>query len=242
MSKGMEMFRSQALRVDFGVASKLALRGPARIPEVSMPDKVTPTELTETEMAADLVSRSGAGNARAEAELAARYSDGLKYFRTSRSGDVALAEDLTQDTLGIALVKLRDQSIGEPEKLSGYLHGIANRLLMAHRKKTARRATDLDTPGIEETVADDDASQYGAFSSEETGRIVRQLLDQLPVARDKEILFRLYVDQHDREEICADLELTSAHFNRVLFRAKQRFRKLLEDAERRRGLRLIDGI
>jgi RNA polymerase sigma-70 factor (ECF subfamily) len=37
----------------------------------------------------------------------------------------------------------------------------------------------------------------------------------------------VYVRDEDKDEICASLGIDSTHFNRVLFRAKQRFRELL---------------
>jgi RNA polymerase sigma-70 factor (ECF subfamily) len=50
----------------------------------------------------------------------------------------------------------------------------------------------------------------------------------MPVERDRELLIRFYVYDQDKQEICRELGLNSLHFNRVLFRAKNRFRKLLE--------------
>jgi RNA polymerase sigma-70 factor (ECF subfamily) len=37
----------------------------------------------------------------------------------------------------------------------------------------------------------------------------------------------VYVREEDKDETCARLDIDSTHFNRVLFRAKQRFRELL---------------
>ena len=50
----------------------------------------------------------------------------------------------------------------------------------------------------------------------------------MPVKRDREILTRFYVEDQDKDEICTALNLDSLHFNRVLFRARKRFRKILE--------------
>ena len=50
----------------------------------------------------------------------------------------------------------------------------------------------------------------------------------MPVERDRDLLIRLYVYDQDKEEICRELGLDSLHFNRVLFRAKGRFKKILE--------------
>jgi DNA-directed RNA polymerase specialized sigma24 family protein len=52
----------------------------------------------------------------------------------------------------------------------------------------------------------------------------------MPVERDRELLIRFYVHDQDKQKICRELGLKSLHFNRVLFRAKNRFRKLLEES------------
>jgi RNA polymerase sigma-70 factor (ECF subfamily) len=44
------------------------------------------------------------------------------------------------------------------------------------------------------------------------------------------VLFRFYVVEDDKDRICADLGLTSLHFNRVLHRARERYRELYERA------------
>ena len=56
---------------------------------------------------------------------------------------------------------------------------------------------------------------------------MRALIEELPTPRDREILMGVYVREEDKDEICARLGIDSTHFNRVLFRAKQRFRELL---------------
>ena len=42
-----------------------------------------------------------------------------------------------------------------------------------------------------------------------------------------------------KSAICAALGVDSAHYNRVLFRAKQRFRELLTSAAGQRGLKVV---
>jgi hypothetical protein len=62
------------------------------------------------------------------------------------------------------------------------------------------------------------------------------MLEQMPVARDREVLIRFYLDDEDREQICRELQLSEEHFNRVIFRARNRFRELIEH----RGFRKAD--
>jgi RNA polymerase sigma-70 factor (ECF subfamily) len=57
---------------------------------------------------------------------------------------------------------------------------------------------------------------------------VRKLIGELPTDRDQQLLLRFYVAEEEKETICAELGLDSLHFNRVLFRARQRFKELLE--------------
>ena len=56
----------------------------------------------------------------------------------------------------------------------------------------------------------------------------RQMLDEMPATRDREVLMRFYIHDEEKEEICQDLRLSMEHFNRVIFRARNRFRELLE--------------
>jgi RNA polymerase sigma-70 factor (ECF subfamily) len=60
---------------------------------------------------------------------------------------------------------------------------------------------------------------------------VRKVLGELKSERDRQVLFRFYVAEEEKEKICASLGLTSLHFNRVLFRARERFRELYEQEE-----------
>lgn len=59
--------------------------------------------------------------------------------------------------------------------------------------------------------------------------IVRRVLAEMASERDRQILFRFYVAEDEKDEICNDLGLTSLHFNRVLFRARERFRQLYRE-------------
>jgi RNA polymerase sigma-70 factor (ECF subfamily) len=65
--------------------------------------------------------------------------------------------------------------------------------------------------------------------SVERAALVRRVLAEMPSERDRQILFRFYLAEDDKESICLDLGLTSLHFNRVLFRARERYRELYEE-------------
>jgi hypothetical protein len=54
------------------------------------------------------------------------------------------------------------------------------------------------------------------------------MLDEMPAARDREVLVRFYLNDEEKDRICQELHLSHEHFNRVIFRARNRFRALLE--------------
>jgi len=110
--------------------------------------------------------------------------------------------------------------------------------MMADRRKNTRRATTADSDAVD-AVADDAAGPFDHVSSEQVQRVVRALLNELPVQRDREILIRTYLEDQDKSLICEALGVDAAHYNRVLFRAKQRFRELVENAASQPGLRVV---
>jgi len=193
---------------------------------------------SESQVSVDLVDRIGSGDRSAEAELQARYGAGLLYLLKRRTADREVALDLRQDTFRIAIQKLRAREIEQPERIAGFLRGIALNLALAHERKGIRQATTADTDVVEH-APDDGHGPFENVSMEQTQALVRQLLDELPVERDRDILIATYLNDEDKESICARLGLDSTHFNRVLYRAKERFRKLLMDAERRNRFRLV---
>ena len=65
---------------------------------------------------------------------------------------------------------------------------------------------------------------------DEKARLVRRLIGELPTDRDRQVLYRFYIAEDDKAAICQDLELSSLHFNRVLHRARQRYRELYQEA------------
>lgn len=155
-----------------------------------------------------------------------RYGKGLLYVLRRNAGKVELAEDLWQETFRVAIEKLRKSELKEPARLAGYLKGIAANLLTADVRKNLRRRTTAQSDVLD-GIADTSRDPLVEVSRDEVRVAVRKLLSELPVERDRQILLRYYVHDEDKRQICDELKLDSVHFNRVLFRAKQRFHDLL---------------
>lgn len=190
---------------------------------------VTPDE---AEQAASLVRRIQAGDRDAETDLVQRYSRGLHTLLRHLCRDPDLADDLHQEALRVVLERLRGEGLGEPERLAGFLRATARNLLLNERRKRARRKTDQDSEGLERAVAPEH-SPLRQVSRDRQAEAVRRLLAELPTERDRQLLMRFYLAEDDKEVLCRELGLSSLHFNRVLHRAKARFKKILL-AERER--------
>lgn len=191
-------------------------------------------EPDEATIATDLVRRIAAGDTAAEASLVQRYSRGLLYLLRRLGAPPELAEDLHQETFRIVLERLRRRGLDEPAGLAGFLRGTARNLMIAERRKTARRRTDADPEGLERAVQPS-PGQLSSVLLDEEAAIVRRLIGELPAERDRQLLLRFYVAEEEKENICADLGLDSLHFNRVLFRARHRFKELLVRFQERQG-------
>ena len=200
----------------------------------------TPDPALEAQISAELVKRIGLGDRRAEEELVRRYQRGLIYLLQRRTRDPQLALDLAQETFRIAIEKLRQSPIEQVDRVGAYLRGTALNLVIGEVRKHARRRTSADSDAVD-AAADDAAGPFDHVSGEQVKRLVRKLLDELPVPRDREILVKTYLEDQDKSAICEALGVDSAHYNRVLFRAKERFRELLTNAASQRGLKLVDS-
>jgi len=183
------------------------------------------------ETPAELVRRIRSGDAAAESELVSRYGRGVTILIHRSSGNASAVDDLYQQTFQIALEKIRRGDLREPERLSGFICSLARNLVIDH----FRRAAAHRFPGpIEGTGAADPApGPLESLLRAEKASIVRRVLAELPAERDREILFRFYIAEDEKDSICRDLGLTSLHFNRVLFRARERYRELYEETARK---------
>lgn len=192
----------------------------------------------EREIATSLVTRVRNGDHQAETELVKRYNRGLRFLLQRKTRDRQKAEDFLQETWALALVKLRGPGIADPARLAGYLCGIANNLVHSDVRRINRQRTSVNSEIID-LIADHSSSPFSEVSRAEVCSHVRALLDELGQERDREILRRFYVKEEDKESICTSLQVDNTHFNRVLFRARQRFRDLVLRDKLRKNLRVV---
>jgi DNA-directed RNA polymerase specialized sigma24 family protein len=69
--------------------------------------------------------------------------------------------------------------------------------------------------------------QLGELLERENAALVRRVLQELGNERDRQILLRFYIAEEDKDRLSEDFGLSSLQFNRVLHRARQRYKELL---------------
>lgn len=157
------------------------------------------------------------GSAEAFDELFQRYKQAIYGFFRRRVADHAHAEELTQEAF-LALV--RSGSRYEPRALfRTYLYAIALKILRAHRRKAAFRATFLGFRNQMPEGLHHDGTESALW--------VRRAVAKLD-ANDREILMLREFEQLSYAEIAALLQLPVNTVRSRLFRARVALRGLLE--------------
>ena len=201
---------------------------------------MTETDHSEERAAAtELTRRVQEGDPRAETELVERYSRGLRFLLRRKTRDPELAEDLLQETWAVALERLRGDSIDDPARLAGFLSGVARHLALNELRKAGRQKTTANSTVVE-LIPDEDNNPIRQASRAEVCRHVQRLIGELGQQRDREILNSFYVLEQDKENICRKLGVDGTHFNRVLFRARQRLRDVVLKEGARGRLRVVN--
>ena len=176
--------------------------------------------------ASELAEAIANNDADAEKMLVGKYSERLLYILKRETRDSSTAEDLCQETFRVVLERLRKKRLAAPDKLAPFIIGVARKLLQAHRRASSRLA--LQSTLVEEVQDAEEAPFEQAVRLEES-RLLRRAIQNLTVARDRELLTRWYLADEDKEKVCEALGLERSQFNKAISRARSRLRKLLED-------------
>jgi RNA polymerase sigma-70 factor (ECF subfamily) len=98
--------------------------------------------------------------------------------------------------------------------------------LRNHRRKDRTAVSSGD--GLEELPGTEDDPEWERVGRPQWAATARRMLGEMPAERDRDLLVRFYLNDEAKEQICQELKLSQEHFNRVIFRARNRFRELLE--------------
>lgn len=174
----------------------------------------------------DLVAAIAAGSKSAEREFVRRFAPGVRTLvrRHTRPGD-PVVDDLTQDVLANVLLQLRAGGVREAAALPGY---VRSAVVHATGAEYRRRRPEVAAHALDVLATED--SPPAALAAGQLRTLLHNLLGELPVPRDREVLRQFYLEELDRDTVCQRLGIEVEHFHRVVFRARERLRGLLEGA------------
>lgn len=188
--------------------------------------------INETGREIDFVSRIMAGDRQAEAELIDSYGRGVRIIIRRAGAAATFIDDLCQETFRIVLEKIRSGDIREPERLSGFIRGVAKNLVIEHFRRVARQERLTDNEEAIRLLTTSAPNQLERLLQKEKAGVVWRVLREMRNERDVQVLLRYHLAEDTKEQICADLGLTSLQFNLVLHRARERYRQLYRQMAR----------
>ena len=153
--------------------------------------------------------------------------DGVLYLLKREVREPALAEDLCNEAFRIVLERLGQKPLEDPARFAAYLTQTARNLVTLGLRMKSRRRTATGAQTTIDQFADAEADPSIVLQSQSRARAIRRVLSEMPIVRDRQLLVRFYLNDEDKADICRDLNLDEKHFNRVIFRARERFRELL---------------
>ena len=159
-------------------------------------------------------------------ELFVRYRRPLLQVFHHRRIARDVADDLLQRTFLQVIKKIRAEGLDDPGNLGGYLYRTACKLAAAYWRGELSHHHDNDGAVLSE-LSDEALTLEERLDHEQLAKHVRDLMDHLPVKRDREVLERFYLHEEPRTSIRESLKLTDLQFNHVLWRARQRFGDIL---------------
>jgi RNA polymerase sigma-70 factor (ECF subfamily) len=154
--------------------------------------------------------------------------EGVVYMLKRKLRDPTLAEDFCNEAFRVVFEKLAHEPLQDPSKLAAYLAQTARNLAIDEARKSARRQTVTGQDEAIATHADPAAvDPVDELQTHARARAIGEVLAEMSTGRDRQVLVRYYLHDEDRAVLCRDFGLTEEHFNRVIYRARERFRKLL---------------
>lgn len=128
-------------------------------------------------------------------------------------------DDLVQESLARFFRAEQRNQIRNTEEFGAFLNGVCRNVILEYRRRVRRE------PSIDPDMPIPDAGVRPEAEILEMRDSIEHGLNEL-AERDRLILRALYLDGREKEDICRQWGMSDAQFRVVLFRAKERFRRV----------------
>lgn len=179
---------------------------------------------SEADASRDLVARIIDGDMHAETEMIQRYQRGLSLALLRLTTDRDVVEDAIQETWLVVLNNVRAEQLRDTSKLAAFIIQTGrNQLTMQFRKQgKSAHVNESDAPeAVDKGLTPEQNSE-----NFEKNKLITQVFNDMNQERDSVILTKFYLTGSTKQDLCDELDLSPAHFDRVIHRARARFKKL----------------
>jgi RNA polymerase sigma-70 factor (ECF subfamily) len=184
-----------------------------------------------------------------------RYSFDAEYVRRLRQGDAATedhffeyfgelvrvkaagrlrsnkqaAEDIRQETLLRVLRRVREGAIEHPERFGAYVNSVCNNVMLELFRRDRRlNQFPEDAPDV---ASGEPGTEVGLLEAERKALVRRALGELAP--KDQELLRRIFLEEHDKDRVCEEFQVSREYLRVLLHRARGRLRTAMDRGRRR---------
>jgi RNA polymerase sigma-70 factor, ECF subfamily len=171
---------------------------------------------------ASYVNKLRAGDAPTEQHFVTYFSELILLKLRPRLRSQEQIEDVKQETFSRTLALIRSAGgLRHAERLGPLVNSICNNVLM-EQYRSSNRIESLEDETAER-LAETRPSALSGIISDDTRKIVRQVLDRLS-ERDRSLLQAVFLEERDKDEVCTELGVDRDYLRVLLHRAKASFR------------------
>lgn len=174
----------------------------------------------------NLLESISLGDKQAEKKLVDKYYKTLFYILFKQTQDYSLTQDLCQDAFLIVLKKARNGEIKNNDAAGAFIRSVGVNLLIEFKRKKVRQKTDA-IHCVETLLPNQEDSFVKDIEKSQALKLVQQVIQELPNQRDQQLLRDYFLYGNSKANICQSFDLKPEHFDRVLYRARQRLKQLL---------------
>ncbi|HKS25352.1 MAG TPA: sigma-70 family RNA polymerase sigma factor [Thermoanaerobaculia bacterium] len=172
---------------------------------------------------ADYLRRLREGDPETENHFDKYFRPRLAFKWLNRGYSRSAVEDIIQETLKRVLINVRAGKIKSPESFGAYVFGISENVA-SENGRIVKNLDQLDLSCLDIVSTEPDGEQK--FLRAERCELVRRTLKQMKPPRDAQILIAIFIEERDKDEVCAEFRITRANLRLVLCRALKRFKIL----------------
>ena len=169
-----------------------------------------------------MVRRIRNGDRKAEQLLASRFLPRIRLLGRKLGAEAHLCEDLAQEAILKVILNLRSDRLKEVSKLSAYVDQTARFTYFGWRRN---RNNQLELRESCDEVQNSSNVEEAYIHACNRLWVIEQI-EKLSMQRDQLLLLKFYINEQDKSEICRTLDLSHDQFDKALYRARMRLKKI----------------